>query len=168
MSSALRPYPLVSRSNAAPSGCRGYTRSGAGMPSRWDLEKTLKPLAVKLQAVDDLVDHLALGAHGKTDQIEIGVDHRPHRLAVCRIMGRPEHVRGIDGGLDVARQRPPERAGQRRPVGAVDQDGLADQRQVSGTRAVLVRLADAFRKAGRDPAGQKAGNVQLLPRFEVG
>jgi hypothetical protein len=27
---------------------------------------------VKLQTVDDLVDHLALGAHGETDQIEIG------------------------------------------------------------------------------------------------
>src|SRR6266403_1145983 len=37
-------------------------------------------LAVKLQAVDDLVDHLALGAHGEADQIEIGAGHRPHRL----------------------------------------------------------------------------------------
>ncbi|MGA7994538.1 MAG: hypothetical protein WCA28_06460 [Bradyrhizobium sp.] len=29
-------------------------------------------LAVKLQFIDDLVDHLALGAHGEPDQIEIG------------------------------------------------------------------------------------------------
>jgi hypothetical protein len=28
-------------------------------------------LAVKLQSIDDLVDHLALGAHGEPDQIEI-------------------------------------------------------------------------------------------------
>jgi hypothetical protein len=39
-------------------------------------------LAVKLQPVDDLVDHLALGAHRQLDQIELGGDHRPRRLAV--------------------------------------------------------------------------------------
>jgi len=68
--------------------------------------ETLNPLAVKLQPVDDLVDHLALGAHGKADQIEFGADHGLHHFAVGRIVGRPEHVLGIDGRLDVARQRP--------------------------------------------------------------
>ena len=33
-------------------------------------------LAVKLQPVDDLVDHLALGAHREPDQVEFGADHR--------------------------------------------------------------------------------------------
>ena len=36
------------------------------------LEKTS---AVKLQTVDDLVDHLALGAHGESDQIELGAHY---------------------------------------------------------------------------------------------
>src|SRR3979411_1022301 len=31
-------------------------------------------LAVKLQPVDDLVDRLALGAHGEAHQIELGAD----------------------------------------------------------------------------------------------
>jgi hypothetical protein len=34
---------------------------------------------VKLQSIDDLVDHFALGAHGEPDQIELGAD-RPFRL----------------------------------------------------------------------------------------
>ena len=41
-----------------------------------------KPLAVKLQPVDDLVDHLALGAHRKPNQIKLGADHGADRLAV--------------------------------------------------------------------------------------
>ena len=45
-----------------------------------------KPLAVKLQPVDDLVDHLTLGAHRKTHKIELGANHRLHHLAVGRIM----------------------------------------------------------------------------------
>jgi hypothetical protein len=104
---------------------------------------------VKLQTVDDLVDRLALGPHGKTHQIEIGADHAPHRFPIGGVMRGLEHVLGIDGGRDVARQRPLKRAGQRRPVGAVDQDRLADQLQISGAGTIFVGLADAFRKRRR-------------------
>src|ERR1700733_241996 len=93
-------------------------------------------LAVKLQAVDDLVDHLALGAHRQPDEIQLGADHGLDRLAVGRIMRGLEHILGIDGGLHASGQRPLERAGQRRPVGAIDQDRLADQRQIAGAGAV--------------------------------
>src|ERR1700761_1763024 len=43
-------------------------------------------LAVKLQPVDDLVDHLALGSHGDADQIEVGTRDCFHHLAVGSIM----------------------------------------------------------------------------------
>src|ERR1700730_9246817 len=71
-------------------------------------------LAVKLQPVDDLVDHLALGAHRKTNQIKLGADHGPHRFAVGRIMRGLEHVLGIEGGVYFFRQRPPAPPGSRR------------------------------------------------------
>ena len=106
---------------------------------------------MKLQTVDDLVYRLALGAHGQADQIEIGAHHRLHRLAVGGVMRGLEHVLGIDRGRDVARQRALERAGQRRAVGAVDQDRLADQRQIFCARSVLVRLPDAFGECGGNP-----------------
>ena len=37
---------------------------------------------MKLQSVDDLVDHLALGAHREPDEIEFDADHCADRLAV--------------------------------------------------------------------------------------
>ena len=43
-------------------------------------------LGVKLQPIDDLVDHLALGAHGEPNQIEVGADHGLHHLPVGRVM----------------------------------------------------------------------------------
>src|SRR6266478_1584153 len=46
------------------------------------LKRRVRPLAVKFQAIDDLVDNLALGAHGKAYQVEIDASHCPHRLAV--------------------------------------------------------------------------------------
>ena len=42
--------------------------ASARAPPRW-------PLAVKFQPVDDLVDHLALGAHRQPDQVEFAADH---------------------------------------------------------------------------------------------
>src|SRR4051812_1907711 len=62
MSSALGPW----------SRCQGVARSKGGA---FDLaisgsRSALKPLAVKFQTVDDLVDHLALGPHRQADQIE--------------------------------------------------------------------------------------------------
>src|ERR1700683_3952109 len=115
-------------------------------------EKSVNLLAVKLQAVDDLVDHLALRAHGQPHQIEFAADHGLHHLAVGGVVRGREHVLGIDRGLDVARQRPLQRAGKLRPVGAVDQDRLADQRQILGAGAVLIGLAAAWRERGREGA----------------
>src|SRR5918999_4680452 len=86
-----------------------------------------KRLAVKLQPIDDLVDHLALGAHREADEIELGADHALNHLAVGGVMRGLEHVLGIDRWRNVAGERPFERAGQRRTIGAVDQDRLADQ-----------------------------------------
>ena len=60
-------------------------------------------LAVKLQSIEDLVDHLTLGAHCESDQIEFSADHRPHRFAVGRIMRRLEHVLGVDRRLHASR-----------------------------------------------------------------
>jgi hypothetical protein len=79
-----------------------------------------------------------------------------------------EHVLGIDRGLHIAGQRALKRAGKLRPVGAVDQDRLADQRVIESTGTVLVRFADAFRKGGGNAAGEERSDIQLLPRLEVG
>jgi hypothetical protein len=87
---------------------------------------------MKLQPVDDLVDHLAFGALGQANQIEIGADHGLHHFAVGGIVRRLEHVIGINRGLHVSRQRPLQRAGQRRPVGAIA------SRSVRMTTAILV------------------------------
>ena len=62
--------------------------------------------AVEFQPVDDLVDHLALSAEGKSHQIEVGARDRPHGRAVGLVMRGLEHVLGIDGGRHAARQRP--------------------------------------------------------------
>ena len=114
---------------------------------------------MKLQPVDDLVDHLALGAHGEPNEIKLGADHGAHHLAVGGVMRGLEHVFGIDRGRDAPGQRAFERAGKRRSVGAVDQDRLADQRKISGARAVFIGLADAFRKRRRDAAGQECSDT---------
>src|ERR1700685_365860 len=45
-------------------------------------EKSVNLLAVKLRAVDDLVDRLALRAHGQPHQVELAADHGLHHLAV--------------------------------------------------------------------------------------
>jgi hypothetical protein len=110
---------------------------------------------VKLQPVDDLVDHLTLSAHREPDQIELGADHCPDHLAVGGVVRGPEHVFGIDRGRDVAGKRPFERAGERRPVGAVDQDWLADQRQIFCARCVAIGFADAFGKGRGNAAGEE-------------
>src|SRR6185437_11471057 len=106
--------------------------------------------AVKLQPVDDLVDYLAFGTHGKPYQIEFGADHGLYRVAIGCVMRRLEHVLGVDGRLHVPRQRPLERTGQHRPVGAIDQNRLTDQRQIAGAGAVFIGFADAFGKRGSD------------------
>ena len=59
---------------------------------------------MKLQPVDDLVDHLAIGAHRDADEIEIGTRDRLHRLAIGGIMRGLEHVLGIDRRRDIARE----------------------------------------------------------------
>jgi hypothetical protein len=77
-------------------------------------------------------------------------------------------VLGINRRLHVPCQRPLQRAGQRGPVGAIDQDRLTDQRQILCAGAVFVGLTDAFRKRRGNAAGKERCDVQLLPRFEVG
>ena len=84
---------------------------------------------MEFQTIDDLVDHLALGAHGEPDQIEVGALDRPHRVAVSGIMRRLEHILGIDRRRDATRQRPLQCPRQRRAIGSVDQDRLSDQRE---------------------------------------
>ena len=124
--------------------------------------------AVKLQAVDDLVDDLALGAQRNTHQIELGARNRLHHLAVRGIVAGLEHVLGVDRRHHAARQRAVERARQRGTVGAIDQDRLADQPQVFRARAVFIGLADAFRICRGDAAGEERRDVELLPGFEIG
>src|SRR6185369_7107657 len=51
---------------------------------------------------------------------------------------------------------------------AVDQDWLADQRQVFRARCVAIGLADAFGKRRGDAAGKEGRDVEFLPRFEIG
>jgi hypothetical protein len=66
-----------------PSGTEAMDQKGNAFSSREPVSASLEnALAVKLQPVDDLVDHLALGAHRKPNQVELGADHRPRRLAV--------------------------------------------------------------------------------------
>ena len=123
---------------------------------------------MKLQSIDDLVDHPALGAHRKPDEIEVSARHRPHGLAIGGVVRGLEHFLGIDGRRDIARQRAVERARQRGAVGAVDQDRLADQRQILRPRGVAIGLADAFGEFGGDAAAEEGGDVELLPRFQIG
>ena len=89
-------------------------------------------------------------------------------IAVLFVGIAASSVQNTTGRLDAPRQRPLQRAGQRRPVGAIDQDRLPDQRQIFRARAVFIRLADAFRKRRRDAAGEERRDVELLPRLEVG
>ena len=68
---------------AWPSGTVAMDQPGDAFSSSEPVSGSLEDaLAVKLQPVDDLVGHLALGAHRQLDQIELGGDHRPRRLAV--------------------------------------------------------------------------------------
>ena len=67
-------------------------------------------LAVEFQPIDDLVDHLALGAHGDANEIEVRTRDRLHHLAAGRVMRRSEHVLGIERRRRIARQRPFQRA----------------------------------------------------------
>lgn len=85
---------------------------------------------MELQTVNNLVDHLAIGAHRDADEIEIGTRNRFHRLAIGGIMRRLEHVLSIDRRRDVARECTIECTRQRRTIGTVDQDRLADQRKI--------------------------------------
>ena len=103
---------------------------------------------MKLQAIDDLVDHLALGAKGEPDQIEFGAKDPLHGRAVGFVMRGPEHVFGIDGGRHIAGERALQGTRERCAVRAVDQDWLADQRQIFRARAILVSFADASGKGG--------------------
>src|SRR5271170_3963334 len=84
------------------------------------------------------------------------------------VMRRLEHVFGIDRRCDVARQRSVERAGKSGTVGAVNQDRLADQRQIARTRAVFIRLADTFGKCRRNTRREERSDIELLPDFEIG
>src|SRR5882724_6680326 len=112
-------------------------------------------LTMKLQPIEDLVDHLALGAQREPDEIEVASPNRLDRGAVGGVVGGREHVLDIERGRDVAGQRAFERARQRRAVGAVDQDRLADQRQIARAGTVFVSVADAFRKRRGYAAGQE-------------
>ena len=122
---------------------------------------------MKLQAIHDLVDYLALAAHGNADQIELTADHGLDRFPIGRVMRGLEHILGVNRGRHVAGERPFERAGQCRPIGTIDQDRLADQGQICGAGAVLIGRADAFGIGGDNAAGQERGHVELLPGFEV-
>ena len=122
---------------------------------------------MKLQSVDYLVDDLAVGAESQPHEVEVGPLHGPDHLAVRRIVRGPEHVLGVDRGLDAARERAIERPRECRPVGAVDQDRLADQRVVAVARAVLVGMADTIREGSRDSARKERRDIELLPRLKV-
>ena len=62
---------------------KGFTFASEGGRPPAAQSLSVPALAVKLQPVDDLVDHLALGAHGEPNQIELGADHGAHHLAVA-------------------------------------------------------------------------------------
>src|SRR5207249_2468612 len=76
--------------------CHVWSCEGFRMPDALNLPD--HALAVKLQPVDDLVDHLALGAHREPDQVELSADHGAHHLAVGDVMRGLEHVLSIDRG----------------------------------------------------------------------
>src|SRR3974390_2041086 len=57
---------------------------------------------MKIQAIDELVDHLAIGAKAEPDQIEFGAEDPLFGRAVGFVMRGPEHVFGIDGGHHIA------------------------------------------------------------------
>ena len=88
---------------------------------------------------------VAVPVHGDTQQEadELQVERLGRRRGVALAVA-------TNGGC----QRPFQRAGQRRPAGAVDQDGLADQRQIFRAGAVAIGLADAFGKGGGNAAGE--------------
>src|SRR3982750_2400742 len=149
--------------------CRNSLACRRGKASQ--VEARARPRAftstMKLQPINDLVDHLALGAHRKSNEVEVRARHCPPRLAIGGIMRGLEHVLGVDRRLDAARQGPIERARQCGTVGAVDQDRLSDQRVIFRARRVLIGLADAVGKRSRDAAGQERGNVELLPGLKI-
>jgi hypothetical protein len=122
---------------------------------RWGRAFTPAGSAVEFQPIDDFVDHLALCAHGDPDEIEVRTRDRLHHLAVGRVMRRSEHVLGIERRRHFARQRPSQRARQRCAVGAIDQDRLADEREISGAGTVFIGATDTGGKGGGNAAGEK-------------
>ena len=122
---------------------------------------------MKLQPIDNLVDHLALGTHREADEIEIGARDRLHDLAVGGIMRGREHVLGVERRFDATRERAVQRPRQRGAVGAVDQDRLADQGQIARPRSVFVVVTDTFGEGCGDAAGEEAVGSREAKAAEV-
>src|SRR5262245_12514179 len=122
---------------------------------------------MKLEAVDDLVDQLALGAKGQADQLEIGtqggLDHGP----VGGIVRRCEHLIGVGRRLYLARDSPLQGSGESWSIGAVDEDRFADQGVIGRTGPIFVRHADAGGIGCGDAAGQECCNVKFLPWLQI-
>ena len=109
---------------------------------------------VKLQAVDNLVDDLPVGAKCQSNQVEVGSLYGPNGPSVGDIVRRCEHLLAIDRGFHVAADGSVQGPGECRPIGRVDQDRLADERVIARAGRILVWLPDAVGicrgYAGRD------------------
>ena len=122
---------------------------------------------MKLEAVDDLVDELALGAKCQADQLEIGTQGDLDGSSVGGIVRRCEHLLGIDRRLHVARNRPIEGPREGWAIGAVDEDRFADQRVIGRAGRIFVWRSDRGGIGSGDAAGQEGCNVKLLPWLQI-
>ena len=120
------------------------------------------------EAIDDLVDHLALGPERHADEIELVCAHRSDRRAVRLVVRRLEELFREDRELlDAALHRSLIRPAQGRRVGLEHQHRLPEHRQVSVPGAVDVGLADDAGLGPGNAADEERRHVRPLPVCEV-
>lgn len=125
-------------------------------------------LGVALQSSKDLVGLAVRGADREADEVEgLGADGLDRGAVLVVVAGREQVVR-VDRELGFTFERAPVGLAQRLGARLVDEDRLAQHRQVLDTVGVLVVRPDrALGPGGGDPGHQERGDVEPLPGGEV-
>ena len=107
---------------------------------------------MKLQLVDNFVNHFSLCSDGETHQIQILSFDTADGITIGSIMGGRKHLFRIESRLYSSCERAIKHSGKRDTISSINQHGLTNEPQIPIPGCVFVWFSNTFRVGCSNPA----------------
>ena len=125
--------------------------------------RTLINLLMKLQLVDNFINHFSLCSEGETHQIQILSFDTAYGITIGSIMGGRKHLFCIESRLYSSCERAIKHPEKRDTISSINQHGLTNEPQIPIPGCVFVWFSNTFRVGCSNPACQEGCHIHFLP-----